>query len=424
VLNINLVRKDPELVKQSVKKRHKDFDVNLLLKLDRKKRDLLAKVEELRHEQNEISEKIAKSKGKEKQRMILEMRGLSNRLKESEPKLKKIEAKVDEMMLELSNIPKDDVPVGKDESENKVAKVVGSPTRFGFRSKDHVEIGERLDLIDVKRAAKVSGSRFGYLKNEAVSLEFALVKFAFDILVKEGFVPVIPPVIIKEKAMQGLGYLSGGGEEDTYHFTKDKQYFIGTSEQSVIPMHMNEILPEDELPKRYVAFSTCFRREAGSYGKDTRGILRVHQFDKVEMISITKPEASDKEQEYLLSLQERLVSSFKLPYRIMQVCTGDLSYQSARTLDLECWIPSQDKYRETHSLSNCTDFQARRLNIRYKDKKTKKNEFVHTLNGTAFAIGRTIIAILENCQKKDSSVEIPQVLRPYMNNLTMIKKIE
>ena len=427
MLDINFIRQNPNLVKQALKNRQIKFNFESFLDLDKKRRDFLVKIEKLRADQNKASREIARLFGKEKQNAIQKAKKIVEKIKKLEPKLKEAEKKFANQMLKLPNIPKSDVPIGKNERDNKIIKQVGKPTKFRFKPKNHVEIGEKLDLIDVKRAAKVSGSRFGYLKNEAALLEFALVKFVFDFLTKKGFIPIIPPVIVSEKVMSGMGYLTKEGEEDAYHFEKDKIYFVGTSEQSVIPMHMNEIFVEEELPKRYVAFSSCFRREAGAWGKDTKGILRVHQFDKVEMISYTKPEDSDREHKFLLSLQEQFVQALKIPYQVVNVCTGDLAYPSARTYDLECFLPSQNKYRETHSTSTCTDFQARRLNIRFKKTQARKDtkthlEFVHTLNGTAFAIGRILIAILENYQQKDGNIKIPQVLRPYMNNLAQIKR--
>jgi len=272
-------------------------------------------------------------------------------------------------------------------------------------------------VIDVKRASKVCGTRFGYLKDEAVVLEFALIRLAFDTLLKEGFRPLIPPAIISLESMKSMGYLEHGGENDMYILDKDKMVLVGTAEQSIGPMHKNEILTEKELPKRYVGFSTCFRREAGSYGKDTRGIFRVHQFNKVEMFSFIKPEDSDKEHEYFLSLEEKLMRELELPYRVVKMCSGDLGDPAARKYDVEAWFPSENRYRETHSTSTCTDFQARRLNIKFKEKNGEI-KFVHTINGTAFS-ERPILAILENYQQKDGSVLVPKVLRKY----TGFKKI-
>ena len=279
-------------------------------------------------------------------------------------------------------------------------------------------MGEKLDLIDVKRAAKVAGSRFGYLKNAAVLLEFALVRYGLDQLLKEGFIPVLPPVMVKEPMMQAMGYLEHGGEAETYHFKKDKLYLVGTAEQSLGPMHSDEVFAEKDLPRRYVGFSTCFRREAGSYGKDTRGIFRVHQFDKLEMFVFAHPDRSDEEHEYLLSLEEKLVQALNLPYQVVKMCSGDLGHPAARKYDIECWFPGQNRYRETHSVSTCTDFQARRLNIKYQSAGDNQLRFVHTLNGTYFA-QRLILAILENYQQKDGSVVIPAVLQPYLGQKTI-----
>ncbi len=276
-----------------------------------------------------------------------------------------------------------------------------------------MELGSALDIIDTERAAKISGTRFAYLRREAALLEFALIQLALETLIKEGFMPVIPPVLVGERPMAGMGYLEHGGRDEMYYLSEDKLFLAGTSEQSVVPMHMDEVLNESDLPLRYVAFSPCFRREAGSYGKDTKGILRVHQFDKIEMVSYTTPEKSDEEHEFLLSLEEKLMGMLKLPYQVIKMCTGDLGDPAARKYDIETWIPSQDKYRETHSTSTITDFQARRLNIRFKRNSTSKLEYAHTLNGTAFAIGRILIAILENYQRADGTIAVPQALQKY-----------
>jgi seryl-tRNA synthetase len=274
-----------------------------------------------------------------------------------------------------------------------------------------MEISKNLDLIDIERAAKVAGTRFGYLKNEVVLMEFALIRLAFDILAKEGFTPVLPPVMLKAEMARGMGYLEQNDKEEAYYLPQDNLYLIGTAEQSIGTMHAEETFREEELPKRYMAFSTCFRREAGSYGKDTRGILRVHQFDKVEMFSFCRPEDSIKEHKFLLELEEKLMQALKLPYRVMNICTGDLGRPAAAKYDIEAWLPSENKYRETHSTSNCTDFQTRRLNIRYRTKQGQL-KFAHTVNGTAFS-QRPILMIIENYQQKDGSVLVPKVLQKY-----------
>ena len=267
-------------------------------------------------------------------------------------------------------------------------------------------------MVDMKRAAKVSGPRFGYLKNQAVLLQFALIQYSLEILLKECFIPVIPPVLIKDEMMKGMGYLEHGEDKETYFLDKDKLYLVGTSEQSIGPMHADEILDEAKLAIRYAAYSTCFRREAGTYGKDTRGVFRVHQFDKLEMFVFCHPADSNEEHDYLLSLEEKLVQALKLPYRVVKMCTGDLGYPAARKYDIECWFPAQEKYREVTSTSSCTDFQARRLNIKFK-RREGHIQYVHTLNGTMFA-QRLILAILENYQQKDGTVKIPKVLQKYV----------
>ncbi|MDO8743059.1 MAG: serine--tRNA ligase, partial [Candidatus Azambacteria bacterium] len=319
------------------------------------------------------------------------------------------------------NLPLPEVPVGKDETENIVLREIGEKPKFNFPAKNYMALAENLGWIDTERAGKSIGSRFGYILRDAVDLEFALIHFAFDILKKEGFIPIVPPVFLKPEAMRGAGYLDYN-EDEVYHLEKDDLYLIGTSEQAIAAMHMDEVIDVKKLPLRYVGFSSCFRREAGSYGKDTKGILRVHQFDKVEMFGFTKPEDSKKEHEFLLSMEEKLMQALQIPYRVLQICTGDLGFQAANKYDIEAWLPGQPSstgsgqgtYRETHSTSNDTDFQSRRLNIKYKNPQTGKNEFVHTLNGTAFAIGRMIIAIMENYQQADGTIKIPTVLEGYI----------
>ncbi len=421
MLDIKFIRENPEKVKEGLRKKRVKTDVGRLLELDEKKRNLIREMDELRAEQNKLSSEEAAKDEKNREAA----KKLKSEIEDLEYTFREVSDDFDKLMGELPNLPLGDVPEGKDESENVVLREEGERPKFKFQPKDYLEIAQNLDLIDIERAGKVSGTRFGYLKNEAVLLEFALVQLAFEVLIKEGFIPVVPPVLIKPESMREMGYIdTEADKEERYFLEKDNLYLVGTSEQSIGPMHKGEILEEKELPKRYAAFSTCFRREAGSYGKDTKGILRVHQFDKVEMFGFCKPEDSKKEHQSLLSMEEKLMQVLKLPYRVVQLCAGDLSRPSAATYDVEAWMPGQNEYRETHSTSNTTDFQARRLNIRYKNSKTGKNDFVHTLNGTAFAVGRMIIAILENCQQADGSVEIPEVLQKYMGGLKIIEKIE
>ncbi len=408
MLDLEFIRQNPEEVKEGTRKKQRDpAVVDEVLRLDEKRRELLQKVEELRAERNEISSQpSAPNEQRERGREIKE------ELKKLEPELKEIETQLNNALLQIPNPPAPDVPEGKDENENVVVKTWGEPREFDFKPRAHDELGKLLDLIDTERAAKVSGARFGYLKNEAVLLEFALVKFALDTLTKEGFVPVIPPVMIKLDSMRWMGYLEHGGADNMFVLEKDNLVLVGTSEQSLGPMHMNETLDGQTLPRRYVGFSTCFRREAGSYGKDTRGILRVHQFDKVEMFSFTRSEDGDAEHEFLLSMEEKLMQKLELPYQVTKMCSGDLGDPAARKYDINAWFPSENCYRETHSTSTCTDYQARRLNIKYR-KKDGTTDFVHTLNGTAFS-QRPILAILENYQQGDGSVVVPDVLRGFV----------
>ena len=348
--------------------------------------------------------------------------------------MKALEEEFDSLMYKIPNVPDPDVPIGKDERENKVLREKGEKPVFSFTPRDYVEIGEKLDLIDTERAAKVSGTRFGYLKHEAPLLEFALVQLVLSRLsnaawieqvikhhklsvAPKPFIPLVPPVMIRPEVFRAMGKLDPGQEEDRYFLPKDNLYLVGSAEHTTGAMHMNEVLEEEKLPHRHIAFSTCFRREAGSYGKDTRGILRVHQFDKLEMFSFCHPDASQAEHEFFLAVQEQLCDELKLHYRVMLICTGDMVWTDAKQFDIETWLPGQNngmgEYRETHSTSNTRDFQARRLNAKFRDAKGNTH-LMHTVNGTAFAIGRILIAILENYQQANGSVKIPEVLQSYV----------
>ncbi|MFA5878527.1 MAG: serine--tRNA ligase [Candidatus Staskawiczbacteria bacterium] len=404
MLDINFIRQNPQIVKDACQKKQVIIDIDKLLDLDKKRREITTQLDSIRAEQNKISKQNNPD-------LIAKAKELKEKIKVVEPTLALLEKELNILMLTVPNIPFDDVPVGKDDSGNVVVEKIGKTPNFKFQSKDYLEIGEKLGIIDVQRASKVAGSRFGYLKAEAAIIEFALIRFGLDILAKEGFVPVIPPVMLKSEMARGTGYFEATDEKEAYFLPEDDLYLVGTSEQSLIAMHAGEIL-EGKETKRYVGFSTCFRREAGSYGKDTKGILRVHQFDKLEMVVFCKPENSKNEHELLLSLEKKLMKTLGLPFQVVNICTGDLGRPAAAKYDIETWVPSEKKYRETHSTSNCTDFQARRLNIRYRDKSGKLN-FIHTLNGTGFAIGRILIAILENYQQKDGSVKIPKALQKY-----------
>lgn len=409
MVDIKLLRENPQYFQEAAQNKGINLDIVHILEIDLKYRELLQEVQKFREERNAFTAQIS---GKPSPELIEQGQKIKTILEQKEHAFKAVEEELRTWLYKIPNPAKLDVKVGKDESENDVIKKYKEPGQFSFQPKDHLELGEALDIIDTKRAAKVSGARFAYLKNEGAFLEFALVRYAFDFLVKERFIPVIPPVLIREQTMQGLGYMEHGGNEDMFHIPSDDLVLVGTAEQSLVPMHSDEVLSSSDVPKRYVGFSSAFRREAGSYGKDTRGILRVHQFDKVEMVSFVQQNQDDTEHEYLLGLEEKLFQQLDIPYQVVKMCTGDLGFPAARKYDIEAWMPAQGTYREVTSVSTVTDFQSRRLNIKYQDGNEK--QYAHILNGTAFAIGRTIIAILENYQQEDGSIIIPEVLQTYL----------
>ncbi len=366
MLDIKFIRENPNKVKEGCRKKQMEVDIDHLLEVDKKRREILQALEDMRAQKNKASKKIAEIKNeKDKQKIILKMRELDENSDRLTKTLKELDEEFMTLMLQIPNLPLDEVPIGKDVRDNVVLKEVGEKTKFDFQPKDYLEMAEKLDLLDVKRAAKISGTRFGFLKREVAWLEFALINFTFEILIKEGFTLILPPVMLKTEMARGTGYLEATDINEAYFLPRDDLYLIGTAEQSLVAMHANEIFQEKELPKRYLGFSPCFRREAGSYGKDTRGIFRVHQFDKIEMFSFCRPEDSLKEHQFFLEMEENLMKTLKIPYRIVQMCTADLGFPAVSKYDIETWIPSENRYRETHSTSNCTDFQARRLNIRY-----------------------------------------------------------
>jgi seryl-tRNA synthetase len=417
------IRENEEEYKRGAELKNVKVDIDKILDLDEKRKNILEKVELLRAEQNKISKKFDKE-------ILEKAKKLKEELKEEEKKLNLIEEELDTLLHLVPNPPLKDVPIGKDENDNVVLRKIGEKTKFDFEPKSYLEIAEKLDWIDVKKAAEVSGTRFGYLKKQAALLEFALVKYCFDVLTNEDilkeianrvekgysfkpFIPVVPPVMIKPDVFKRMARLSEEDKEDRYYIPKDDLYLIGSTEHTLGPLHMDEILKENDLPIRYIGFSTAFRREAGSYGKDTKGILRVHQFDQLEMETFSLPENSLKEQEFLVGIQEYLMSSLKIPYQVVSVCTGDMAKVDAKQIDIECWIPSENKYRETHSADLTTIHQSNRLNTRAR-RNNKEIEFVHINDATGFAIGRTIIAIIENYQQKDGSVRMPEVLKGYI----------
>ncbi|MDO8598934.1 MAG: serine--tRNA ligase [bacterium] len=410
MIDLKLLRELPDEVERGIRAKGYTVDVKHILDLDAKKRELQSRTEAIAAQKNTTSTAIAAASAEERARLLKEIRAVDRKADAEAEKLERLSQELDQLLWSVPNVPAVDVKVGKDESENEVIRMCGEIPKFPFVPKPAWELGPRLGAFDTERAARVAGTRFGYITGPGALIEWALLRHATQLLTKEGFTPIIPPVLVNAKAMEAMGYTLHGGKDETYYLERDDQYLVGTSEQSIGPMHMGEILREEELPKRYVAFSTCFRREAGSHGKDTKGIFRVHQFNKVEMFSFTTPEQSDAEHEFLLGIEERLLQSIGLPYQVVKMCTGDLGVPAARKYDLEVWFPSEQRYRELTSTSTCTDWQARRLNIRYRPKDGGKPRFVHMLNGTAWSMNRPICAILEHGQQADGSVVLPKAI--------------
>ena len=414
MIDIKFLRENPDVVRASQKGRGEDVAVvDQVLASDELKRAAITEFEQLRAEQNLLSKSVGAAKGDEKAALLANSKELADKVKAADAKRAEIEAQANALAMSISNILDPDAPIGGEE-DFVVIEHVGTPRDFksaGFEPKDHVELGKLLGAIDTERGAKVSGSRSYYLTGVGALLEFALVNYAITSATKAGFTPVIPPVLVKPAAMEGTGFL-GQAAENVYHLEKDDYYLVGTSEVPLAAFHMDEILDGAKLPMRYAGYSTCFRREAGSYGKDTRGIIRVHQFDKVEMFSFCKPEEAKEEHMRLLQWEKDFLNSMEIPYRVIDVASGDLGSSANRKFDIEAWIPTQSAYREVTSTSNCTEFQARRLNIRYKDSDGTK--VVATLNGTLVAIPRMLVAILENHQNADGSVNVPAALQPFL----------
>ncbi|MFA6495341.1 MAG: serine--tRNA ligase [Candidatus Paceibacterota bacterium] len=404
MLDIDFIRTNVEVVKEMMVSRNKTTDlVDQFLDADARWRALMQEIEEMRALQKKLSA----------QRDIELAKSNKVQLQEKEGLLADCAIERRRLLLEIPNVPFSDVPRGKDESENVVLKTVGDIPSFDFEVRDHLALGEALNIIDTKKAAEVSGSRFYYLKNAGALLEFALIRYAIDVLTTEGFSPVIVPVMIKPEVYERMGRLTDSQKEERYYLEKDDTYLVGSAEHTLGPLHMDESFAEKNLPKRYVGFSTCFRREAGSYGKDTKGILRVHQFDKVEMYVFANPDHSEEEHRFMLSMQEKLWQGLEIPYRVVGICTGDMGPTDARQFDVEAWIPSQKTYREVASCSNTTDYQTRGINTKIK-RSDGSSGYAHALNATALALGRTIIAIMENNQQKDGSIVVPEVLRAYV----------
>ena len=410
MIELKLLRDDPDAVRAAYDKRGGVEELDRVIELDARRRALLTDVEALRAEQNKASKAIGQAAPDDRPGAIAAAKELSDRLAALEPELDAATAALEEAASFLPNLPHESVPAGLTEAENVVEREVGEKPAFDFEARDHVELGEMLGVFDSERAAKTSGSRFVYLTGPGVILELALVRFAIDFLVDRGFVPIVPPVLVRRHAMYGTGFFPAD-EHEFYSFERDELYLTGTSEVAIAAMHSDEILDGASLPLRYAGFSPCFRREAGSYGKDTKGLIRVHQFDKVEQFSFADPDDSWDEYAAIRANQEKILMALEIPYRVLVMCAGDLGSSAAKKVDHEAWLPGAGRYLEVTSATNATDYQSRRLGVRYRGQGGTR--LVHTLNGTACAVGRTIVALLENHQRADGSVAIPEALRPY-----------
>ena len=414
MLDLKLIRSEPERVKAALARRGAADQVDELLALDARRRELLPEVESAQSERKTLSKQIgeAKQAGEDAEELMTTVQGLKEKIEAGKVELEKVEAEIDRIAVSLPNLPDPDAPDGMTEEDAVTVREVGSPPEFEFEPRDHLEIGTALGLIDVEAAAKLSGSRFAYLKGDLVLLELALVRFAIDMVREQGHEPVVPPVLVREEALVGTGFLPEARDQ-IYEIPKDELFLTGTSEVALAGLHADQILDPGALPLRYCAFSTCFRREAGAAGRDTRGIFRVHQFDKVEMFSFVEPSESAAEHERLLAIEESILSALEIPYRVVNVAAGDLGAPAAKKYDCEGWIPSQGRYRELTSCSNTTDYQARRLSCRYRPGEGEAPQVVHTLNGTAVAVGRTIIALIENRQESNGGFSLPNILQKY-----------
>jgi len=414
MLDLKLLRSEPERVKAALARRGAGGEVDELLNLDARRRDLLPQVEDAQAERNAASKRIGeiKREGGDADAEIAAVGRLRETIDSGKAELEAIEGALRELTLALPNIPDDDAPDGMVEEDAVVIREVGELPSFDFEPRDHLDIGTELGVIDMEAGARLSGSRFAFLKGDLVLLELALVRLAIDTVRAEGHEPVIPPVLVRAEALEGTGYFPEARDQ-IYEIEKDDLFLTGTSEVALAGLHADQILEADQLPLRYCAFSTCFRREAGAAGRDTRGIFRVHQFDKVEMFSFVAPSESKAEHERLLSIEEKILSELEIPYRVVNIAVGDLGAPAAKKYDCEAWIPSQGRFREVTSCSNTTDYQARRLSCRYRPGDGESPEAVHTLNGTATAVGRTIIALIENRQEADGSFSLPSSLQRY-----------
>ena len=416
MLDMKFVRENPELVMDAMRKRNANVNLHEFLELEKKRRELTLQVEALKSQRNAASQEIGKMKkaGENADAQMAEVRALGDKIAEDDKELKDIEARLKEILMTIPNMPAADTPVGSSDADNPVVRTWREPAKFAFEPQAHWDIGEKLNILDVERAGKVSGARFTFYRGLGSRLERSVINFFLDIHTGEnGYTEFFPPFIVNKDSMQGTGQLPKFAE-DMFKLEGLDYYLIPTAEVPITNLHRDEILSGDDLPLYYTAYSACFRAEAGSAGRDTRGLIRQHQFNKVELVKFTKPEDSWDELEKLTANAEKVLQLLELPYRVVRLCTGDIGFSSAATYDLEVWLPAANCYREISSCSNFLDFQARRANIRFRRDTKSKPEFVHTLNGSGVAVGRTVAAILENYQQADGSVIVPKVLRPYM----------
>ena len=422
MLDLKFIRENLEVVKNKLSQRNLEIDLDRIIEIDQRRREIIQEVETLRNERNTVSEIIAAAK-KEKKDASIEisrMKEVSQKIKELDTRREEIEATLRDLLLRIPNIPDETVKEGKDPSDNVEIKRWGESPQFDFEPKPHWEIGEKLGILDFERGAKITGARFTLLKGAGALMERALINFMLDLHTREHtYQEVFPPILVNRTSMTGTGQLPKF-EEDLFRLVDPDYFLIPTAEVPVTNIHQEEIIEGDKLPLYYTAYTPCFRKEAGAYGKETRGIIRQHQFNKVELVKFTTPDTSYQELEALLNNAEEVLKRLKLHYRVVSLCTGDLGFSAAKTYDIEVWLPSQKDYKEISSCSNFTDFQARRANIRYRPEPKAKPQFLHTLNGSGLAIGRTSVAIIENYQQKDGSVLVPEVLRPYMGGMTKI----
>ena len=423
MLDSRRITENPEEVKELLSRRNGDYPIDKILELDKKKRKLLMEVEEMKAKQNAASKEIPKLKkeGKDTTEILKEMKELSNKVSQLDGEVKELDKEIRNLLLQIPNTPNKDVVIGKSDEDNKEIRRFGQPREFGFEPKAHWDLGPELGILDFERAAKITGARFTMFKGLGAKLERAIIRFMLDLHTEEhGYTEILTPFMVNRDSMIGTGQLPKF-EEDMFHLPSKDYFLIPTAEVPITNIHRDEILAEKDLPLYYTGYTPCFRQEAGSAGRDTRGLIRNHQFDKVELVKLSRPEDSYDELEKLTRNAEEVLKRLNLPYRVVELCTGDLGFSAAKTYDLEVWMPSYNRYVEISSCSNFEDFQARRANLRYRREDNGKLEYVHTLNGSGLAVGRTFAAILENFQQEDGSILIPEALRPYMGNIDVIK---